>query len=333
MENNVTGLSLAFENDGTLPDWVWHKWLWGSDPEENFHVDVMFNMNQLLGLLICRYKQNQLEEGPVLEYGHRLCLMDKPVSVMNLRELKDTISNLQVEWPTFLSRLKENTRAKANLAAIKALLEQCAGRFGYMAENPLPESILNDPGETKPDKNTGLSCLTTACMRRMLGSLLVLYRHMFLWAHSVDTPPSAYDCGVTKYHQEASMDQFHILYMHFQLPVAAKLNYKHDFPGMYNSVSQPVYYHNSQYQRVKRQDVSQVPPLDPIHSLPSLARLYPDIKIRFEEDFIDPTKPDGWYWLIVAGRIYMVTPKPSILYSDDLSSLVRLYKDAHPASC
>ena len=322
----MSRLSQAFEKEGTLPDSVWHDWLWGTDPEEKFHVDVMFNRNQLLGLLICRFKQDQLEDGPALESGHRLCLMDKPVSTMNLRELKDTLSNLQVEWPTFLARLKENPRAKSNLVAIQSLLEQCAGRFGFMTENALPETVLNDPGETRPDKDTGLSCLSHACMRRVLGSLLILYLHMYLWAHSIDVPPVAHDCGVTKYHQEASMDQFHILYMHYQLPVAAKLNYKHDYPGMYNSVSQPVYYHDSQYQRVKRQELGDG--LEPIHLLPSLARLYPDIRIRFEEDHVDPSASRGWYWLLVAGRIYMVTPKPAVLYSDDLSSLIRIYHES-----
>ena len=323
-DSTLGELSTRFEKDGFLPTWLWHEWLWGSDPEENFHVDVLLNRNQLLGLLICRYKQWQMQEGPLLAHGHRLCLMDKSVMQMNLRELKDTLANLQLEWPVFVSRLHENTQSHTNLVAVRHLLEQCAARLGYMAENSLPETLLNDPGETRPDQDSGLSRLTSSCLRRMLGCILIMYRHFHLLGNAIELSPEFYDCGVTKYHHEASMDQFHQLYMHFQLPVAAKLNYKHDFPGMYNSVSQPVYYHNSQFQRIPREDVL-IEKMTPIHLLPSLARLHPDIPIHFEEERIDPTKAAGWYWLLVPGRIYLITPEPRILHSSSILSLLAEY--------
>ena len=65
-------------------------------------------------------------------------------------------------------------------------------------------------------------------------------------------PDAWCDCGISKYHVEASGDDFNMICMHLGLPVAAKMNYKHDFPEMYNHVSQVVFFHNSEYQRVAR---------------------------------------------------------------------------------
>ena len=46
----------ALENQRELPQAIWHEWLWGTDPEEQYHVDVLLNRNHLLALLVCRYK-------------------------------------------------------------------------------------------------------------------------------------------------------------------------------------------------------------------------------------------------------------------------------------
>ena len=80
--------------------------------------------------------------------------------------------------------------------------------------------------------------LTPSALRRMVGSLLIMYRHLHLLAVSVKVPNKDYQAGISKYHYEASTDAFNLLCMHISLPVAARLNYRHDFPGMYNHVSQ-----------------------------------------------------------------------------------------------
>ncbi len=109
---------------GELPAEVWHEWLWGSDPEEAYHMDVLLNRNHLLGLLICRHKHlNSSEMGASFGAGSRMTIMDKSVATMSWRELKDTVANVLIEWPAFLDRLNQNIRAKQNLrqVGLKAL--------------------------------------------------------------------------------------------------------------------------------------------------------------------------------------------------------------------
>ena len=320
---------------GDLPAEMWHEWLWGTDPEEAYHIDVLLNRNHLLGLLVCRYKHlNQAESSlgtSGFSQGNRMTIMDKPVHNMTWRELKDTMANVLLEWPAFLDRLKQNIRAKQNLRQVMHLVNLCAARFGALAYMAAGEDLMDDPSETQPATRglpPGLVMLTPSAMRRMAGSLLIMYRHMHLLAVCQKVPAQHFAPGISKYHYEASMDEYHILCMHMSIPVAARLNYRHDFPGMYNHVSQVVYFHNSQYSRVKRQLLETFHDTEAMHVLPAVRELYPELPLKFEEDFFDPNKGgQGWYWLLIAGRVYLVTPEPRVLHSENVVDLLKVYLD------
>lgn len=161
----------------------------------------------------------------------------------------------------------------------------------------------------------------------MVGSLLVMYRHIHLLAVCVRVQPQKFPVPISKYHYEASADQFNLLCMHISLPVAARLNYRHDFPGMYNHVSQVVYFHNSQYTRTPRHPLADVANAPAVHVLPAIQELFPEIPIRFEEDRFDPNRPGGWYWLLLAGRVYLVSPDPTVYYAENVADLLKLYMD------
>lgn len=117
---SLSELNAELEATGDLPDTVWNYWLWGTDPEEAYHMDVLLNRNQLLGLLICRYKHRH-SEGCCAESvpAHRMTIMDKPIHSMTWRELKDTLANILFEWPAFLDRIKQNIRAKQNMRQVR----------------------------------------------------------------------------------------------------------------------------------------------------------------------------------------------------------------------
>lgn len=342
----LTELYDGLEAHRTLPQETWHEWLWGTDPEEGYHMDVLLNRNQLLGLLVCRFKF-LTTEAPVSTAGQhamgakdRMTIMDTPVARMTWRELKDTVANILFEWPKFLDRLQQNLRPHQNLRQVMHLITQCACRFGELAFTVCGEDIMDDPSETQPApaasaraRCTGvgkdLLTLTPGAMRRMAGSLLIMYRHLHLLSVCVKVQPQKFDAGVSKYHYEASNDMFNLLCMHMALPVAARLNYRHDFPGMYNHVSQVVYFHNSQYSRCARQPLEDIQKAPAVHVLPAIQELYPEIKLRFEEDMFDPTKAGTeWFWLLLAGRVYLVTPEPRVLYSENVSDLLKVYVDS-----
>ena len=121
----LAALNAPLEAEHELPDSVWNEWLWGTDPEEAYHVDVLFNRNQLLGLLVCRFKHFHSTPAPYeAAPAHRMTIMDKPIHAMSWRELKDTVANILLEWPAFLDRIRHNIRAKQNMRQVRAGLSR-----------------------------------------------------------------------------------------------------------------------------------------------------------------------------------------------------------------
>ena len=313
---SLAEVNREFERDGTLPAQVWDEWLWGSDPEEPCDPEVLLNRNHLLGVLVCRFKG--LQDGPPLRTAGRLEIIDKHPHDMSWRELKDTLSNVQLEWPSFMQRLARNENARDNLLAAKALIDASAARFGRLCGSSWPDAVMDDMSDAQPGDG-GLKELTAGAMRRTAGLLLVLYRHLH-WLAVCKPPPlgTTAEISLARHHHEASMGEFYLWHMHFQLPVAGRLNYRHDFPGMYNHVTQPVYFHNPDYQRSKRQ-VDGSPPA--IHLLPSLCQLHPEVPVRFEDELLPRDK--SWYWLVTAGRVYLCGA--DTYYSEDARALLGLY--------
>lgn len=329
---NLTHAYATLQTSGELPEEAWDEWLWRTDPEEPYSPEVLLNRCQLLGFLVCLYKGMQQASGTAPDLiadteTARLTLMSKPPRSMSLRELKDTLENLQVEWPTFLKRLPSNPNAQTNLEAVVALLDQCFARFGCLCLSSGDEKTMDDLSSVEPCKGSpGSLQVTRACIRRTVCTFMIFYRHLHLLAVARNVPDAWCDCGVSKYHVEASGDEFNILCMHLSLPVAAKINYKHDFPEMYNHVSQVVFFHNSEYQRVPRAKLEALDSAPPEHVLPALLQLHPLIAIKYEEDPIDlsgTTAGTDWWWLVVAGRIYLVDPKRTVWYSPSVTSLLQ----------
>jgi len=318
-----------------LPEKVFEDWLWRTDPEEDYAKEVLMNKCQLLGFLVCLCKGLQVTPDDN-ELPDRLRLMDKPVSRMTLRELKDTLENLQIEWPVFLERLSSNPNAQANLDAVISLLDQCAARFGQLCLRAYDASTLDDLSSTEPypEGEPGLMKVTLACVRRTVSAFMIFYRHLHLLAVCKSLPDEWVDHKITKYHMEASGDDFNMLCMHVNLPVGAKLCYKHDFPGMYNHVSQVAFFHNSEYQRTPRAALDALEKASVEQVLPALLQIYPGIGVKYEEDAMDLTQPsqkeDDWFWLVLPRRVYLVDPSRSVWYSTSLTRLLKVYVDSRP---
>jgi hypothetical protein len=326
MAQDLLDYNMEIESTGKLSnyDHVFHHFLWGSNPFEAYHPEVLYNRNHLLGILICRHCYSTNTPETLQVTADRFILSDIPPHKMTLKQIKDTLANIQFEWPLFL--LKSPT--EHSIQAVKWLLEACTSRIGEFLTNPMSDEILNDIQDTQPHLKTTDKTLSPSATRRLLGSILLIHRHIYLYSHceEVDLAPGTIcDTGVTMYHHEASTEHFHKLCMHYSLPIAGKIHYKHDFPGMYNDVSQAVFFHDNNYKRTNREPYTTT---NPLHLLPSVSLLYPEITIKFEDDLFDPTKSDqGWYWILLPQRIYLVSPEPQIYYSDNLTVLVKIYTD------
>lgn len=343
---SLSGIYKAMLETGELPAELWDEWLWKTDPEEPFATDVLLNRCQLLGFLVCLSRGLDEQSmsvdsggrGDEMDASQRLTLMEKPVKVMTLRELKDTIENIQIEWPAFLRRLEHNPCAQANLDAVLQLIDHCVGRFGQLCLSAYDGEMLDDLGSVEAASGLeGRFRVTRSCIRRTVCTFLVLYRHLHLLSVCTTVPAQWTDPGITKYHVEASNDDFNLLCMHLTLPVAAKLNYKHDFPGMFNHVSQVVFFHNSEYQRIPRAALEALSTASVEHVLPALMQLYPAIGVRYEEDCVDlsesapQTGKAEWFWMVVAGRVYLIDPERKVWYSSDVTSLLGVYLSARGA--
>jgi len=309
------------QNTNTIKDheYLLDLFLWGTDPYEKYQPDILLNGNHLLGMLVCgSIPPKVYDDISKSEFQ----LMDINPSQMNLKQIKDTIANIQFEWPLFL---KKNKADEANIKAIKQYLQCCMRRIGEFIYNSFNEDVLNDMQDTCFHGNVQKK-LTFSAIRRLMGSVLMLTRHIDLYEMSEEIVPCKFETGVTAYHHEASTESFHKMCMHYFLPVAAKLHYKHDFPGMYNDVSQAVFFHNNDYKRTNREVYTST---EPIHILPSICLLYPEITVKYEDDFFDPTVSNGeWYWILLPQRIYLVSPEPKVYFCEDLTTLVKIYVDS-----
>ena len=86
----------------------------------------------------------------------RLSIMEKPAAQMSLRELKDTVENLEVEWPAFLERLPADPNAQKNLDAVLLLIDVLASQAG-------PLEVMDDPSPwTWPGSPTATASPTRA---------------------------------------------------------------------------------------------------------------------------------------------------------------------------
>jgi hypothetical protein len=314
------------ETEGRLPEStaadLRQLWLWRTDPMAKFTPDVMLNESHLAGLLLCRH-MGATTAAAGTSTAPRMTLMDTSVASMRLSQLQHTVSNLTLEWAEYVARGHP-------VAPLSSLVDQCATRFGALCLKAQPVEVLDEPLLTQPAVEGGTQ-MTCKAMRWFLSAFLILYRHLHLMAVAVPAPASdKAPLLIHKPQMEASMDDFYLHQMHLRLPAAAKMQYQHEFPEMYNHVSQAAFFHNPDYQRSARASLEEINAgrATPVDVLSILLSLYPGVPIMYEEDVL-PHPPGetgrSWYWLLVAGRIYLVPPTGPPLYDRDILRSLQAY--------
>lgn len=302
---------------------LFRLWVWETDPNEEIIPKILMNTNHITGLLYCRrlaLTSHRKAETTIQLQGHLQVNSVHPLD-MNLKQLDDALENFCIEWPAYI---QEKTASKNMFQYI----ELCLYRFGLLASFAWPDTVLNDPLITELHPGTDNQRRLTPCaLRKFLIRFLILYRHFYLYTHAVKIEPKPFDCKIRNPHVQASMDAFHLLCMHYLIPVAARLQYKNEFRGMYNHISQVMYKHNPKYERIARMSLDELEKTgDPMHVLPALWELHPEVQVYYEEDhFYHEKVLPQWAWLIVAGRVYLLQPDKTIYYSENVASLYDLY--------
>jgi hypothetical protein len=150
------------------------------------------------------------------------------------------------------------------------------------------------------------------------------------------------DCGIKLHHIMASSDDFSKLSMQWDLMPAAKLNYMHDYKGLYNCVSQVIYFHNPEYERrpQERKRIEQVSKgsdgIEMVQLIPSIMQMHPDIVVENEETniFMPSNKKckNKWCWLFMGQTIYLChlvdRQNRQIFHHSNVAVLLHHYKTA-----
>lgn len=134
-----------------------------------------------------------------------------------------------------------------------------------------------------------------------------------------------------KHHVFAGLDVFPVVSMHWDLLPGAVLNYVHDFAGMYNNVSQVVYYHYPEYGKRSPQthDWEGIAKgtLGPLYTLPSVMQMYTEVPVVYSDEMLDLLQPCKTHrWLMVDENIYLVSRK-NVIYKHP--NLIRLMHQLH----
>ena len=264
----------------------------------------------LIGLLLCR--DAVLRKPLPVVYGQcavqisglplQLALgPQQPFELLSTKALAQTLQSAQVAW---VRQLYESDDAgDAQWAAAETLLQMILLRTGALAMYMgTSVAVYDDPEGTEVLAN-GCVGLTHAALRAILDVLVVLFRHVDLHRRAQCPPPvDVTDLEVallTPHAIEACKDEFYKKSMFFDAPPGARLAYVHRFQGMFNCISQVVYFHDENYERRAHNRTR-----DAIDVLPVLLHMHPEIPVVMEDEAAPATADT--YWRLLSGRVYLI---------------------------
>ena len=127
---------------------------------------------------------------------------------------------------------------------------------------------------------------------------------------------------------QASMDFFNSLQQMMHLAPGMRLVYRTNFSGMYNDVSQVIYYHFPKFARQPQKPLNEMP-YSTMHLLPIVRELLPDIPIMYDDDsrimgLTEDASEDHMGWLVSCGTVFLVHGK-CIYGSETLLDIVLFF--------
>jgi hypothetical protein len=112
---------------------------------------------------------------------------------------------------------------------------------------------------------------------------------------------------IKAYHVEASLDLFNVQQQLFFLAPGQRLVYRHNFAGMFNDISQVIYFHYPDYVRSPQVSIDQMSE-NAMNSLSCLVNIIPQLRVMYDDD---PWLPFGladaseWVWIVSVKRVYL----------------------------
>jgi hypothetical protein len=312
--------------------WAWHEWLWKYDPVATPLEKLDFNHSNVIGLCLAKAAYlSMLDKEPqylsVLLDNHATLFLSKESSQsLSLRVLLDEVSNLQQQWTDKLAWQVPGVRQAVNLLF---------SRFGYLACHADTDVVMDDQTQVRPHtdkRQEHLVVLTNGAIRRLLNIFLVFYRSMFVHKNVQPVPLDILrkdPLDIKRHHIFAGIDDFVGYAMHWDLYPATKLNYIHDFPGLFNSVSQVIYYQLPNYSKrsscAHRIDDIIRGELGALYTFPAIMQLCPDMPVLYTDSYIDMhTSNQGQRWLIADQHIYLISNDNIMFGAPNITDLAKM---------
>jgi hypothetical protein len=204
------------EGEQTLPEEAWDRWLWQCDMNAPLTQHVMLNEMHLLGLLIARYRARYQPHTMDLCLGGfwpHIVWGSKNVRVMTLRQLRDTIEDIQMHLTDYATDWDN----------ISTALDALLARFGELNLFLQPPGVIDDLASADPETAGRLSL---PFIRRTTALLAVLYRHVHLASVAHESEAVEPSECIENCHIQAGLDNFYKHAMHADLPPGARIIYK-----------------------------------------------------------------------------------------------------------
>jgi len=301
---------------------VWEKWLWGTNGNA-LPVEQCWDMNEMhvYGILCCiresvvlssnavTYTTSEilpLEEYPELNIVH--LHTNKAIQDYSLREILDQLECLQLNWGKIIGALLDNDQVE--LAS--HLLKACMSRLGSIARHAFQTEgrVLDDPQHITPlpdiqilqqaqQHHSSAPLLLTygvvsrKCLRQSICIFFALWRVVAIVEKThyiADEPQDQMDRvirALKAHHIESSIDFFNVFQQMIYLAPGMRLVYRTNFAGMYNDVSQVIYFHYPKFCRQPQLSLTEIPQSN-VHLLPLVMQLIPDIPVFYDDDTFIP---------------------------------------------
>jgi hypothetical protein len=324
-----------------IPANMWDTFLWRVDATTETSAACTLNEMHLMFLIVARirYKNDKshytsktvkiqdIVSTPAAD------IFQVPVIRMRLRMLMDSIDNIKIMWKDLLQQ--------EDLDACYLLIEALTTAVGHMcyADNSMLdyEDMLDI---IEKDKRI----LSTACIRKLSSFLYLAYRHMHLAASAIELHfEEELQLDLHAHLTTASLDDFYKISMYYDCNIADVLHYRHEFSQMFHSISQVMFYNNSQYARRKQRPHMQVISGEYAeHMLPLIMQLFPEVRVLYEDDVLPvdfaipgscdtmskaeelPALAECWLWWILPAKIYLLNSVGNVFVSHNLVPLVNV---------
>lgn len=321
---NTLNTEVLYESVGiwekNVRELIWDQWLWKFDCNA-LPIEQCWDMNQMhiYGVLIAIDESLQPDKQsfsipellPKCKYPELSCIYlhgNKKINDFSLRELLDQIECLQLNCGKIIGNLMDED----DVDCIYVLLKQCLKRMGTIAHhayqnegnvlddvqyvNPLPKNmtmVLVKKQNINLTQNIEYGIISRKSLRQGICIFYALFRVYFIISKStfVDKQDEQHIqrvlLALKQHHIESSIDFYNVFQQMVYLAPGMRLVYRTNFAGMYNDVSQVIYFHYPRFCRQSQTPLKDIP-YSNIHLLPLLTQLIPDIPVYYDDDSYIP---------------------------------------------